>query len=86
VAAVTKPKDIAALIPGDTVQASISARGSDMTEALGRVLASPALTNWERSITPQLSDGLEFVGEDTFAAKPQGEFSVTRTLTVRNKA
>lgn len=81
-----KPKDIAALIPGDTVQVSITARGSDMTEALGRVLATPALTNWERSITPQLADGLEFGAEDTFAHKPQGEFSVTRTLTVRTKA
>lgn len=81
-----KSKDIAALIPGDTVQVSITARGSDMTEALGRVLATPALSNWERSITPQLADGLEFEASDTFAAKPQGEFSVTRILTVRSKA
>lgn len=82
----TKPKDIAALVPGEEVSISITVRGSDMTEARGTALAAPTLDNWQRSTAAYLSDGLEFTAADAFEPKPQGEFSVRRTLTVRSKA
>lgn len=82
----TDEKDIAALKIGDVVKGSVTVRGNHLTEEQGMVLASPLLKNWQAAQGGRLSTDMDFDASDAFAAKPQGEYSVTRTLTVRAKA
>jgi hypothetical protein len=78
----TESQPIAALELGDTISASITVRGQRVTESSGLALASAPLDDWQRSQDYRLQEGWAFEPSTTFADKPQGEYSVTRTLKV----
>ena len=78
-------KGVAALKLGDEITGSITVRGSGMTEQIGVPLASPRLDIWQTTQNGRLAETQRFEAVDSFSHKPQGEYSVTRTLTVRAK-
>lgn len=71
---------------GDEVSASITVRGGNIDTAVGLSFAAPALSEWQALIVRALPSDLDVTYSDTFVAKPQGEYSATRTLKVIEKA
>lgn len=67
---------------GAEAKAAITVRGSSVTQDWAIATAAPRLNEWQASQNERLPDGAHFEATDTFAAKPQGEYSVTRTLKV----
>lgn len=67
---------------GDEIKASITVRGGTVTEEFARQVAAPRLNDWQASLNDRLPNGAQFEASDEFKAKPQGEYSVTRTLKV----
>ncbi len=67
---------------GDEIEAAITVRGGSVTEDFALQVAAPRLSDWQASQSGLLPDGAHFEASDAFTAKPQGEYSVTRTLKV----
>ena len=67
---------------GDEIKAAITVRGGSVTEDFALQVAAPRLSDWQASQSDLLPDGAHFEASDAFTAKPQGEYSVTRTLKV----
>jgi hypothetical protein len=67
---------------GDEIKAAITVRGAAVTEEFAMQVAAPRLSDWQASQSDRLPDGAHFEASDAFTAKPQGEYSVTRTLKV----
>jgi hypothetical protein len=67
---------------GDEIKAAITVRGGSVTEDFALQVAAPRLSDWQGLQSDRLPDGAHFEASDAFTAKPQGEYSVTRTLKV----
>lgn len=67
---------------GAEISTSITVRGQSVDEQYALTAAKSPLDAWQAGKAELLPDGAKFEASDAFSAKPQGEYSVKRTLKV----